>query len=413
MMQDKVVITGMGAITPIGHTLAESWNSAINGKSGLGPLTLFDTTDYLVKVACEVKDFDPTVYLSPTQARRRDRYEQFAYIAAKEALIDSGLEITEDNADQIGVVLTSSGGGLSSYAYVADVLREKGPRRVNPFTSAMYMSNGGAGMTSIDFGARGPSFSVASACASGGDGLGMAWLMIKTGLIDAAIAGASDALITKVSVASLDRSGAMCRRNGASIDAPRPFDLNRDGFVIGEGAAVMVLEREAFARARGAHIYGELAGYGSTSDAFHITAPLEDGRGAAKAMRRAMDAARVNLSEIDYISAHGTGTVLNDVSETIAIKSVFGEGSYELPVSATKSMTGHMVGVTPVVEAIFSLKTILEDIIPPTINYETPDPDCDLDYVPNTARKGNIRVALSNSFGFGGHNAVLVLKEYK
>ncbi len=412
-MEEKVVITGMGAITPLGHTLSETWDNVTNGVPGIGPLTLFDTTDFLVKLACEVKNFDPTVYLSPTQARRRDRYEQFAYIAAKEALTDSGLEITEENADQIGVVLASAGGGLSSYSSVSDVLREKGPRRVNPFTSAMYMSNGGAGMTSIDFGVRGPSFSVASACATGGDGLGMAWLMIKAGLIDAAIAGASDALITKVSVASLDRSGAMCRQNGDSVGAPRPFDLNRDGFVIGEGAAVMVLERETFAKARSARIYGELAGYGATSDAFHITAPLEDGRGAAKAMRRALAAAGVPISDVGYISAHGTGTRLNDVSETVAIKAAFGESAYDLPVSSTKSMTGHMVGVTPVLEAIFSLKTILDGIIPPTIHYETPDPECDLDYVPNTAREANVRVVLSNSFGFGGHNAVLVLKDYQ
>ncbi len=411
-MYERVVITGMGAITPLGHTCPETWRNLLEGVSGVGPITLFDTQDFLVKIACEVKNFDPTVYLSSKDARRRDRYEQLIAPAASEAMTHSGLEITGENASRIGVVISSSGGGMQSIQDTAFTLKDEGPRRLSPYSSAMFMSNGGAGMTSIDLGAQGPSFSVASACASGADGLGMAWMMLRAGVIDAAIAGASDALITPVAVGSLDRSGAMCRRDGEGVLAPQPFDRNRDGFVIGEGAAVVILETESHARARGAVILAELAGYAATADAFHITAPQEDGRGAAKAMQLALDSARASPEDVDYINAHGTGTVLNDVSETLAIKAVFGPRAYEIPVSSTKSMTGHLVGVTPVLEAIVSVLAICEDVLPPTINYQTPDPACDLDYVPNTARRSKTRLAVSNSFGFGGHNAVLVIREF-
>jgi beta-ketoacyl-acyl-carrier-protein synthase II len=411
-MHERVVITGMGAITPIGHTFPETWRNVLDGVSGVGPITLFDTQDFNVKIACEVKNFDPTVYLSRKEARRRDRYEQFASAAISEAMAHAGLEITAENAPRIGVMISSSGGGMRSIEETAYIIKEKGPRRLSPYSSAMIMSNGGAGMASIDLGAQGPSFSVASACASGADGLGMAWLMLRAGVIDAAIAGASDALITGVTVGSLDRSGAMCRREGDGLLAPQPFDLNRDGFVIGEGAAVVILETESHAHARGASILAELAGYAATADAYHITAPHDKGRGAARAMQLALEAARVSPEGVDYINAHGTGTVLNDVVETRAIKTVFGQHAYKIPVSSTKSMTGHMVGVTPVVEAIFSVLAICEGTLPPTINYQTPDPACDLDYIPNTARRRKTRLVVSNSFGFGGHNAVLVIREF-
>lgn len=412
-MHERVVITGMGAITPLGHTYPETWRNVLEGVSGIGPITLFDPSDFNVKLACEVKDFDPTVYLLSKDARRRDRFEQLAAVAAAEALAHAGLTITEANASRVGVVISSSGGGMKSIQDTAYILRDKGPRRLSPYSSAMFMSNGGAGMTSIDLGAQGPSFSVASACASGADGLGMAWLMLRAGVIDAAIAGASDAPVTGVVVGSLDRSGAMSRRHGNGALAPQPFDRDRDGFVIGEGAAVLILETESHARARGANILAELAGYAATADAYHITAPPEDGRGAAKAMGFALDAARVSRDEVDYINAHGTGTVLNDAAETRAIKAVFGQRAYEIPTSSTKSMTGHMVGATPVVEAIFCVLAVCEDTLPATINYRTPDPVCDLDYVPNSSRRSKTHLAISNSFGFGGHNAVLVIRAYR
>jgi 3-oxoacyl-(acyl-carrier-protein) synthase len=302
---------------------------------------------------------------------------------------------------------------MQSIEETAAIIKDEGPRRLSPFSSAMFMSNGGAGMTSMDLGAQGPSFSVASACASGADGLGMAWMMLRAGVIDAAIAGASDALVTGVVVGSLDRSGAMSRRQGEGVLVPQPFDLDRDGFVIGEGAAVLILERESHARARGARILAELAGYAATADAYHITAPPEDGRGAARAIQLALETARVSPDEVDYINAHGTGTILNDAAETRAIKAVFGQRAYEIPVSSTKSMTGHLVGVTPVVEAIFCVLAVCENTLPATINYRTPDPVCDLDYVPNTPRQKKNHLAISNSFGFGGHNAVLVIREYR
>jgi beta-ketoacyl-acyl-carrier-protein synthase II len=412
-MDERIVITGFGAISSIGLNMAENWGNCTNGVSGLGPITLFDASELNVQVACEIKGFEPADYISPKKVRRMDRFEQLAVVAAKELLEHSGLEITEENGDRIGTVISSSAGGVQSLTDGIHTIIEKGPSRVSPFSTAMYMSNGAAGMTSIEYKSRGPSFSVESACASGGDAIGVSWLLLKAGLVDAVIAGSSEASITLVSVSGLDRSGAMSRNYGDPPIAPRPFDKTRDGFVIGEGVGLLTLEREGFARSRGATIYAELAGYGSTSDAFHITAPLEDGSGAVKAIKNALRNARVDLDDVEYINAHGTGTLLNDVSETRAIKQVFGSRAYELPISATKSMTGHMLGATAALEVIFTAHSLYYGILPPTINYRTPDPECDLDYTPNEAREKKVKIAISNSFGFGGHNSVLVLKAYK
>lgn len=411
-MSERVVITGMGAVCPLGLSVSESWQNAVNGVSGVGPITLFDTTDFLVKIACEVKNFRPENYLPVKEARRRDRFEQFASVAAQEAIHQSGLEFTESNAGRIGAILSSAIGGLTSLQETMYTVKDDGPRRISPFAIPMLMSNGAAGMLAIDYGIKGPSFSVASACASGSDGIGMAWLLLRSGLLDVAVTGASECTITEVGIAAFDRLGAMSRRNDDYSMTPQPFDMNRDGLVMGEGAGILILERESHARARGAEILAELAGYGSSSDAYHITAPSEDGVGGAQAMRLAMKMAGVNSDEVDYINAHGTATSLNDLSETRAIKAAFGDLAYNIPVSSTKSMTGHMMGATGALEAIFCVQAVRENLIPPTIHYQTPDPQCDLDYMPNQACEKNVSVAMSNAFGFGGHNAVLIVREY-
>jgi 3-oxoacyl-[acyl-carrier-protein] synthase II len=411
-MTERVVITGLGTINPIGNTVAESWANALEGVAGVGPLTHFDPSELKVQIACQVKDFDPEPLLGSKETRRRDRFEHFAAAASRQALDQSGLQITPDNAWRIGVVISSSGGGLGAIQDAFTALREKGPHAVSPFSTPMFMSSGAAGLAAIDLGAQGPAFSVSSACASASDGIGMAWLMIRSGMVDAVLAGGSDASIVQMCVAALDRSGAMSRSPLPDPQSPRPFDKDRDGFVIGEGAAVLVLEAESFARHRGAEILAELAGYGASEDAFHITAPLEDGAGGAVAMSSALTAAGLHPDQIDYINAHGTGTVLNDVSETRAIKTVFGERARRMPVSSTKSMTGHMMGTTAALEAIFCVMALREGAVPPTIHYHTPDPDCDLDYVPNEARRLPVAAAVSNAFGFGGHNSSLVLRRF-
>jgi 3-oxoacyl-[acyl-carrier-protein] synthase II len=409
---NRVVVTGMGAISPLGNTALESWENALNGKSGVGPLTQFDSTDFLVKIACEVKDFQPDKYIPAKEIRRRDRFEQFASIAAAQAIAHSGLNLAEHNPERIGVIISSAIGGLNVLEENIPLIRKEGPRKINPFAIPMLMANGAAGHVAIDHGLQGPCFSVVSACASGADGIGTAWMLIKAGFIDAAVTGASEAPITPIGVAAFDRIGATSRRNADYSLTPQPFDRDRDGLVIGEGAAILVLESEAHARRRGAKILAELAGYGSTADAYHITAPAEDGSGGRRAIRLALDSAGINPEDVDYINAHGTATVLNDLSETRAIKAAFGEKAYQIPISSTKSMTGHMMGATGALEAVFCVYAVGENRLPPTIHYETPDPECDLDYIPNQAREKNVRVALSNSFGFGGHNAVLAVKKY-
>jgi 3-oxoacyl-[acyl-carrier-protein] synthase II len=409
-MVEKVVITGLGAVTPLGLSAQESWENAVKGVSGVGPITLFDASGYQVQIACEVKNFHPEDFMPAREARRRDRFEQLASAAAGQAIQQAGIAVDESEADRVGVIVSSAVGGLSSLQDTILTVAHEGPRRVSPFAIPMLMSNGGAGIISIDNGFRGPSFSVASACASGADGIGMAWMMLRAGVIDIAVAGASETTISTVGVASFDRLGAMSRRNNSST--PAPFDRDRDGLVMGEGAAVLVLERESTALQRGADILAELAGYAASADAFHVTAPAENGVGGALAMRKALQAAGVDPHEVGYINAHGTATPLNDLAETRSIKAAFGDFAYNIPVSSTKSMTGHMMGATGALEAIFCVKAIRESTIPPTINYNTPDPECDLEYVPNEARSAAIHIAISNAFGFGGHNAVLVLRKY-
>ncbi len=409
---ERIVITGMGTVNPLGLTVAETWKNVTNGVSGVGPISQFDHSDLMVHIACEVKGFDPEKFMDGKEARRRDRFEQLASAAAGQAIRDAGLIVTEANALHIGIIVSSAIGGLKSIADAVLINDREGPRRVSPFLIPMLMSNGAAGLIAIDHGIKGPSFSVASACASGADGIGMAFMMLRSGMIDVALAGASESTVTSVGVAAFDRVGAMSRRNDDYSMTPQPFDKNRDGLVMGEGAAVIVLERESHAKERGARIYAELAGYGATADAFHVTAPHEKGEGGAAAIRMALVSAKANLEDVGYISAHGTGTQLNDQSETRAVKAAFGELAYKVPISSTKSMTGHMMGATGALEIIFCVQAIREGILPPTIHYETPDPECDLDVIPNKAREKKIDLAISNAFGFGGHNAVLAVRRY-
>jgi 3-oxoacyl-[acyl-carrier-protein] synthase II len=409
---DRVVITGMGTINPLGHTVKETWNKLINGVSAVAPITHFDVSDWNIKIAAEVKNFEPAKYMDVKEARRRDRFEQLGVAATRETIASAGLEITEENSARIGVVISSAVGGLGSLQENIYTLKTEGFRRVSPFAVPMMMPNGAAGLTSIEYGFRGPSFSVSSACASGADGLGMAWLMLRSGMVDVVVAGGADATIVPVGVGAFDRATAISRSSDYD-NSPRPFDKNRDGLVMGEGAACLVLETESHAKKRHANILAELSGYGSTSDGFHITAPREDGSGGAAAIRQALETAQINLVDVGYISAHGTATVLNDASETAAVKAVFGKQAYNIPISSTKSMTGHMMGATGVLEVIFCVLAIREGILPPTIHYETPDPMCDLDYIPNKAREKKINTAISNAFGFGGHNAVIAIKAYE
>jgi beta-ketoacyl-acyl-carrier-protein synthase II len=413
-MQERIVITGMGTVNPLGLNVTESWNSAIAGYSGVAPITLFDShaANLNVHIAAEVKDFKPENFMDAKEARRRDRFEQFTIASARQAIEQSGLEIKESNAGRIGVIISSGIGGLQSLQDAILMNHTEGPRRVSPFLIPMLMANGGAGMTAIEFGVKGPCFSVASACASGADGIGTALMMLRTGMIDAALTGASEATITSTGVAAFDRVGAMSRQNENYSMVPKPFDRDRDGLVMGEGAAVLVLERESDAKARGANILAELAGYGATADAYHVTAPQENGEGGTAAIRMALASAGANIEDVGYINAHGTGTLLNDQAETRAVKAAFGDLAYKIPISSTKSMTGHMMGATGALEAIFCVQVIREGVLPPTIHYETPDPECDLDYIPNQSREASISLAISNAFGFGGHNAVLTIRKY-
>jgi 3-oxoacyl-[acyl-carrier-protein] synthase II len=407
---ERVVITGVGTINPLGLDPETTWKNAMAGVSSAGIIQQFDPSRLPVKIACEAKGFEPSNYMDARSARRMERFQQFAMAAAREAIEGSGLNV-RGNAERVGVVISTAIGGMITLQEAARVLIAQGPRKLSPFTIPMLMPNGAAGLVAIEFGAQGPAFSVASACASGADGVGSAWRLIRSGDMDAMIAGSSDATLCELAMGAFLRLGAMT--NGESLDVPRPFDKNRDGLVMGEGAAVMVLESLSSARKRGAKILAELAGYGATSDAHHITAPSEDGSGSARAIQRALDSAGVKPEQVDYINAHGTGTVLNDHSETKAIKRVFGKLAYKIPVSSTKSMTGHMMGTTGALEVILCALAIRDGKIPPTIHYSTPDPECDLDYVPNVGRTQPVKVAVSNAFGFGGHNAVLVIRAFE
>ena len=409
-MRETIVATGLGAITPLGLDVPSTWQAVTEGRSGVGRITLFDPSDIKAQIAAEVKNYNPTDYFPAKEGRRYDRYIQFALIAADEAMKDSGLEITSENADRIGVISGTGIGGIGTLVKENDLMREKGPTRVSPFFIPMILADTAPGLIAIKHGAKGPNMVITSACASSANAIGEALRIIRSGDADAIIVGGSEASVFLLALAGFSTMQATSRRNSDPERACRPFDADRDGFLPGEGAAFMVIERLSHAKARGANIYGEIAGYGATADAFHITAPASDGEGAARAMKHALDDAGISPSDVDYVNAHGTSTPLNDPMETKAIKTVFGDRAYQIPISATKSMMGHLLGAAGAVEAIVSLKTIETGVITPTINYETPDPECDLDYVPNTAREADVRVVLSNSFGFGGHNASLVFR---
>ena len=410
---ERIVITGMGTVNPIGLDVEETWKNIQAGVSGVGPISLFDSTNLLVNIACEVKNFNPEAYMPAKETRRRDRYEWFATAASQQAIRQAGINPSGINSGRIGVIFSSAIGGITTLLDAFDTLQKEGPRRISPFVIPQFITDGAAGMISIDNGFIGPTMSIISACASGTDAIGMAWMMIKSGMIDIAITGASDAVISDFAMGAFDRIGACSRSNLDYSRTPQPFDKNRDGLVIGEGAAALVLESESNARARKAEILAELAGYGATSDAYHITAPREDGAGGAQAMLMALHAAGENPEALGYINAHGTATVLNDASETQAIKSAFGKLAYNIPVSSTKSMTGHMMGATGALEAVLCVQAVRSGILPPTIHYQTPDPACDLDYIPNIPRQKEVRLVISNSFGFGGHNAVIAVRKYK
>ncbi len=407
----RVVVTGMGAITPVGNDVPTMWEALKEGRSGVGPITHFDASELNTQIAAEVKDFDPKEHFGHKEARRLDRVVQFALVASKEALEDAQLVINDGNAEEIGVVIGSGIGGISTLLAQVKVMDTRGPRRVSPFLIPMIIPDTSAGQVAISFGAKGPNMAVVSACATGANAIGEAAEMIRRGAAQAMICGGTEAAIQPIAVAGFCIMQALSTRNDEPERASRPFDAERDGFIMGEGAGVLILESLAHARARGARIYGEVVGYGSTADAYHITAPAEKGEGGARAMRMALKSAGVEPEEIDYINAHGTSTKLNDIGETVAIKNVFGPHAYRLPISSTKSMIGHLLGAAGAVEAIASFKALQEGLIHPTINYEHPDPECDLDYVPNTARPAELHTVMSNSFGFGGHNACLIFRK--
>ena len=409
----RVVVTGLGAISPVGHTVETSWTAIKAGQSGVGPITRFDTVNHLVKIAAEVKDWDPTVYMAAKDARRRDRYQQFVLGAAFQAIEQAGFEVPEEKSQRSGVIVGSSVGGVESYFEQANVLFETGdPRRITPFGIPMLMVNGGSDLISIEVGATGPSYVPISACATGADCIGHAYDLIRLGRLDQALAGCGEAVIFPIAVAAFDRVGACSRENDNPTGTPQPFDKNRTGLVFGEGAGVLVLEELEYAKARGADILAEIVGYGATSDAFHTTAPDPEGKGAVSVMQTSLSDAELEPDAIDYINAHGTATALNDAMETKAVKQVFGERAYKIPMSSTKSMTGHGMGATAALEAIFSILALRDQIAPPTINYNEPDPECDLDYVPNVAREMPLKYIMSNSFGFGGHNVSLIFTSY-
>ncbi len=410
-MVKRVVVTGLGTINPLGNDVATYWAGLVAGRSGVGPITAFDASDQEVRIAAEVKEFDPVAYLGSKQARRMDRFSQFALAAADQAIADAGLTFDgSSHSGHIGVIIGTGIGGIKTLLDNMEIMRERGPRRVSALMVPMLMPNAAAGEIAIKYGLRGPAMSLSSACATGTNAIGEAAEQIRRGTVEVMICGGSESVMHPLTIAALSNMGAVSRRNDEPERACRPFDAERDGFVIGEGAGVLVLESLEHAQRRGARIYAEVIGYGSSCDAFHITAPDEEGAGAALSMRLALQDARLSPAEVDYINAHGTSTPLNDRTETRAIRSVFGAHAYRIPISSTKSMIGHLMGAAGAVEAIACIKTLETGIIHPTINYETPDPECDLDYVPNQARQTNPRTALSNSFGFGGHNATVIFR---
>ena len=412
-MTRRVVVTGIGMITALGHNACDNWEAMAAGRSGIASITLFDPSGYESRVAGEVKDFDPSKYMDRKEARRADRVTQLAFVAANEALAQSGYDPASSSGEDFAVIIGTAIGGIATLIAEYDTLRQKGPSRVSPFLMPMMLSDMTSGQLSIKLGARGVNYCLVSACASGADSIGEAANIIRRGDAEVALAGGTEAAITPISMAGFSAAKALTTSNNDPATASRPFDKTRDGFVMGEGAGLLVLESEEHAITRGARILAELAGYGATSDAFHITQPDENGEGAARAMRKALKQAGLLPDDIEYLNAHGTSTLMNDKLETLAIKKVFGDYAYTLPISSTKSMTGHLLGAAGAVEAAVCIQAMQHSVIPPTANYRTPDPDCDLDYVPNVARSAGIEAAMTNSLGFGGHNASLIFRRYR
>jgi 3-oxoacyl-[acyl-carrier-protein] synthase II len=409
----RVVVTGLGTVNPLGNNVSTTWQKISQGQSGIDTLTAFDVSEYKTTFAGEVKNFDPQDYFDRKEVRRMSRMTQFSLFAAQQAIDDAQLSVTEANKNRIGVVVGSGMGSLDPIVDNVNILNERGPYRVSPFFVPMMLADTPAATVSIQHGLGGPNMSVATACATGNDAIGQAARVVQHGAADVMIAGGSEACLLPIAFAGFSVMKALSTRNDSPQTASRPFDHTRDGFVVSEGAAIVVLEELEHALARGAHIYGEFLGYGASADAYHISMPAADGSGAIQAMRSALKDAAIEPPAVDYISAHGTSTPLNDKAETAAIKVVFGEAAYDVAVSSTKSMHGHLLGASGSLEAIICLKAIGANLLPPTINYETADPDCDLDYVPNIARPAQVDITMSNGFGLGGHNATLVLGRYE
>ena len=412
MERRRVVVTGMGIICPTGNTVEEAWQNAAAGKSGIQYIERFDTSDLENRFGGEVKNFDPEAVLGRREARRTDRVTQLALVAARQAIEDSGLEITPENRYDIACVCGSGIGGIESIVESVKSFLDKGPKLVSPLMVPMMLPDAPSGKISMTYGLRGPNFAISTACATGNNCIGEATEMIRRGQVKAAVAGSAEAGLNAIAIASFNNMGAISRRNEEPLKASRPFDVDRDGFVVAEGSALLVLEDLEHALARGAKIYAEILGYGHTSDAYHVTAPLDTGEGAATAIQLALEDADLKPADVDYINAHGTSTPLNDKSETLAIKLAMGEQAYEVPISSTKSVTGHLMGAAGSVEAVFSIMAIQNNFIPPTINLDNQDPECDLNYTPNEGVSRDIDVVMSNSFGFGGHNAVVLFGRY-
>lgn len=412
-MRTRVVVTGLGCVSPLGNNFQDTWKALVAGVSGAAPITLFDASNHKTRFACEAKGFDANALIGGRDSRRMDRFCQFAVVAAQEAIGHAGLEINDANRDRIGVLIGTGIGGIGTIVEQVDILREKGPDRVSPFLVPMMIADNAAGTIAIRMGVRGPNAAFVTACATGTNAIGEAAEMIRRGSADVMIAGGAEASIVAVAMAGLNVMTALSTHNEEPVKASRPFDKNRDGFVMGEGGAVLILESLEHARARGAKILCEVSGYGTTDDAYHISAPAENGVGAAMCMKLALKDAGLQPEQIDYINAHGTSTQLNDKSETAAIKTALGDHAYKVAVSSTKSMTGHLLGASGALEAAFCTEIFSQNILPPTINYETPDPNCDLDYIPNVARSATPRHIMSNSFGFGGHNATIILSRFE
>ena len=409
----RVVVTGLGAVTPIGNTVADYWEGLTSAKNGVEAITLFDAAQHACRFAAEVKNFDPSGFIEPKDAKRWDRFCKFGVVAAKQAIADSGLTITPDNAHRIGVSIGSGVGGLLTMETQAHVLKDKAPGRVSPFTVPMMIPNMATGLAAIALGAKGPSSAVATACAAGSNAIGDAFQLLQLGKADVMICGGAESAITPLGVAGFASAKALSFRNDDPASASRPFDKSRDGFVIGEGSGILVLETLAHAESRGATILAEIVGYGTTCDAHHITSPTPGGVGGAAAMRLALEDGGIAADSVDYVNAHGTSTPANDSNETAAIKSALGDRALKIPVSSTKSMTGHLLGGSGGIEAVACVLALQHNVVPPTINYANPDPDCDLDVVPNTARDQTLGTVLSNSFGFGGHNVCLAIRQMR